>query len=120
MSWTVGAPGSSASTGSCTAGSGSSRACTARAASHAASGVLAATSAIRSPTMRTRSVTRSGWSGKMTPIRFSPGTSAAVSTASTPETARAAKVSISRMRADASADTATAAWSIPGRAMSPV
>ena len=66
----------------------------------AASGSSAATSAIGSPWCRTRSMASTGWSGSTLPMSFSPGTSSCVRTARTPRAARAADVSIPRMRAD--------------------
>ncbi|MCZ7652895.1 MAG: hypothetical protein M5U13_17655 [Thermoanaerobaculia bacterium] len=110
---------SSAATGSCTPGCGSRSAATAAAPRQAASGVRPTTTASRSPTIRTCSAASSGWSGKTTPIWFAPGTSAAVSTATTPSTPRAAARSRPQRRAEAWGETASAAWSIPGSPRSP-
>ena len=55
-----------------------------------------------SPWWRTRSNASTGWSLMwLAPMQAAPGTSACVSTARTPSTARAARVSIPRSRADA-------------------
>ena len=110
-SWTRGAPGARAASGSNTPGSGSYWTSIASAASRACSRVSAATSATGSPWWRTRSVAstcsvaRSGPTAVVCPgtsvASVLRGTSLAVRTAATPAIAKARPVSSLTMRAEA-------------------
>ena len=80
----------------------------------------AATAARMSPTYRVVSPSpmNCGQSGRMSPCAFCPGTSTAVTTATTPGTADAADVSIRNTRARGWSENRTAPCSMPGNAMS--
>jgi hypothetical protein len=122
-----GAPGSSAFSGSTTAGSGSHSTSTRSRPSSARYGVVATTTATGSPTWRTVSVASGLRLAVSTSSRIGPVAtrspmsslrSAPVNTATTPSSASAADVSIAVTRAWACGLRTKEAWSIPGSAMS--
>ena len=99
-------------------GSGSYSTATAPSAATSVSRSSAATSATASPTCRTTPSASTGQSLWIMGMRFLPGMSAAVSTAWTPGSARAALTSRRRMRAWACGERSTPARSAPATAMS--
>jgi hypothetical protein len=104
-----------ASSGSKTAGTSSYSTRMRCAASSAISRLSAATAATFSPMKRTLSRARTGMSRMLRPTRTSGGRSLPTSTAWTPGTSRAARVSVERIRACGSGLRRTAPNSIPGR-----
>ena len=116
-----GAPSASDWNGSVTGSSTSYSTSTSAAAVRAAWRVSAATAAITSPTYAVTSPSATSWrqSRLIEPWTRSPGTSAAVTTATTPGSARAFETSIRRIRARGWSENRRAPWSMPGATMSP-
>ena len=115
-SCTAGAPGARAASGSVTGSRGSRETLTSSAARRAWKRVSATTTASTSPTQRVVSpgATSTGQSRTIRPTKRSPGTSAAVSTRTTPGAARASAGSIARTTARGCSASTSAACSVPG------